>query len=150
MNSRERRVDTRVNIRVPLRFRALNNPGAVELTAESENISHRGLYFSTNYPFKVGTPVEVHMKMPLELVGQASSEVKCIARVVHIQQDSFLGGRAGGSTLSDTNPPLRFASVGRVERRGARPAFGPRGIAPPQFPLAGMRTVALAVETFSN
>ena len=95
MNSRERRVDTRVNIRVPVRFRALNNPGALELTAESENISHRGLYFSTNYPFKIGTPVEVHLKMPLELVGQTPSEVKCIARVVHIQPDSFLGGKAG-------------------------------------------------------
>src|SRR5271170_5992494 len=45
MSSRERRVDTRVNIRVPLRFRSLTNPGATEQLAESENISQRGVYF---------------------------------------------------------------------------------------------------------
>ena len=45
MTSRERRIDTRVNVRVPLQFRALNNPGATEQTAQSENISQRGLYF---------------------------------------------------------------------------------------------------------
>jgi len=95
MNSRERRIDTRVNIRVPLRFRALNNPASLELTAESENISHRGVYFSTNYPFKIGTPVELHLKMPAELVGQTATEVRCIARVVHVQPDSFLGSKAG-------------------------------------------------------
>ena len=47
MSSSERRIDPRVNIRVPLRFRALNNPGSTEQTAESENISQRGMYFMT-------------------------------------------------------------------------------------------------------
>jgi hypothetical protein len=50
MSSSERRIDTRVNVSVPLRFRALNNPGSTEQTAQSENISQRGLYFLTNVP----------------------------------------------------------------------------------------------------
>jgi hypothetical protein len=54
MSSSERRIDTRVNICVPLRFRALNNPGSTEQTAESENISQRGMYFMTDVPLKVG------------------------------------------------------------------------------------------------
>jgi hypothetical protein len=47
MNSRERRVDTRVNVKVPLRFRVLNNSGITrpEQTAEPINISERGILF---------------------------------------------------------------------------------------------------------
>jgi PilZ domain len=95
MRSSERRFDTRVNIRVPLRFRALNNPGSTEQTAESENISQRGIFFSTNIPLKVGTPVEVSLRMPQELAGKAPSDVRCVARVVHVQASSALGGKTG-------------------------------------------------------
>jgi hypothetical protein len=96
MKSRERRIDARVNIRVPLRFRLLNNPGAGEHTAESENISQRGIYFATTTPLKVGTPLEVSLKMPQELVGQqATSDVRCVARVVRVSPLSAGTGRSG-------------------------------------------------------
>jgi hypothetical protein len=95
MNSRERRIDTRVNICVPLRFRALNNPGSTEQTAESENISQRGIYFMTTVPLKVGTPVEVSLRMPQELAVKAVSDVKCVARMVHVKPNSSPGGMLG-------------------------------------------------------
>jgi len=95
MNSRERRSDTRVNIRVPFRFRVLNSPDALEQTAESENISQRGILFATAVPLKVGTPLEVSLKMPLELAGKSPSDVKCLVRVVHVQRNAFFGGKAG-------------------------------------------------------
>ena len=95
MSSSERRIDTRVNIRVPLRFRALNNPGSTEQTAESENISQRGIFFSTIVPLKVGTPVEVSLRMPQELAGKVASDVKCVARVVHVRPSSAPGGVSG-------------------------------------------------------
>jgi hypothetical protein len=95
MNSRERRIDTRVNITVPFRFRVLNNPGATEQSAESINISQRGLLFATAIPLKVGTPLEVSLKMPQELAGAVSNDVRCVARVVHVQPNAFFGGKAG-------------------------------------------------------
>ena len=95
MSSSERRLDTRVNICVPLRFRALNNPGSTEQSAESENISQRGMYFLTNVPLKIGTPVEVSLRMPQELAGRVASDVKCVARVVHVKPSSAPGGRMG-------------------------------------------------------
>ncbi len=95
MSSSERRIDPRVNIRVPLRFRVLNNPGATEQNAESENISQRGIYFTTAIPLKVGTPLEVSLRMPQELAGKSSSDVRCVARVVHVRTSSMLGGKAG-------------------------------------------------------
>lgn len=95
MNSRERRIDTRVNVNVPLRFRVLNSPGAQELSGESINISQRGILFATAIPLIVGTPLEVWLKMPRELAGDATSDLKCIARVVHVEPNAFLGGKTG-------------------------------------------------------
>jgi hypothetical protein len=95
MSSRERRIDPRVNIAVPLRFRALNNPGATEQVAQSENISQRGVYFLTTVPLKIGTPVEVSLKMPQAVAGKPTSDVRCVARVVHIRENAGLGGRLG-------------------------------------------------------
>ena len=95
MSSSERRIDTRVNIRVPLLFHALNNPGSTEQKAESENISQRGIFFSTDVPLTVGTPVEVSLRMPQELAGKMASDVKCVARVVHVRPSSSVGGKMG-------------------------------------------------------
>ena len=95
MNSNERRFDTRVNIRVPLRFRVLNSPASTEQTTESENISQRGIYFVTNVPLKVGMPLEVSLRMPPEVAGKTSSDVRCVARVVHVQPNAALGGKSG-------------------------------------------------------
>lgn len=95
MSSNERRLDTRVNICVPLRFRALNNPGATEQLAESENISQRGLYFMTNVPLKIGTPVEVSLRMPPAIAGKTTSDVRCVARVVHVRPNAAAEGKVG-------------------------------------------------------
>jgi hypothetical protein len=95
MSSNERRIDTRVNVRVPLRFRVLGSLDSVEQNAESENISQRGMYFTTSFPLKVGMPLEVSLRMPQELAGKSSSDVKCLARVVHVHANSLLGGKAG-------------------------------------------------------
>ena len=95
MTSSERRNDTRVNVRVPLRFRVLNNPSATEQTAVSENISQRGVFFWTRVQLQIGTPVELSLRMPQEIAGRISSDVKCVARVVHVQKNSGRGGKLG-------------------------------------------------------
>jgi PilZ domain len=95
MNSRERRLDTRVNVNLPLRFRVLNIPNSEEQTAQSINISQRGILFATAVPLVVGTPLEVSLKMPRELQTFAANDVKCVARVVHVQPNAFLGGKTG-------------------------------------------------------
>jgi hypothetical protein len=95
MSSKERRIDTRVNVRVPLRFRTLDIPESPEQLAEAENISQRGIYLTTSFPLKVGMPVEISMRMPQELAGKMSSDVRCVARVVHVHANSHLGGKVG-------------------------------------------------------
>jgi len=95
MSPSERRTDPRVNIRVPLRFRILDGPHSIEQTAEAENISQRGIYFTTTAHLKVGVQLEVSLRMPQEVAGVNSTNVKCVARVVHINASSLLSGKAG-------------------------------------------------------
>ena len=117
MNSRERRNDTRVNIRVPFRFRVLNNPGELEHSAESENISQRGILFATAHPLKVGTPLEVSLKMPQELAGTSSSDVKCVARVVHVEPNAFSEGKAGIGVHIERYEAVASAGAGARKER---------------------------------
>jgi PilZ domain len=95
MSSSERRIDPRVNVRVPLQFRPLNKASSPEYLAESENISQRGIYFETDVPLKIGTPLEVSLRMPQELSGKAWSDVRCVARVVHLRAGSHNKAKTG-------------------------------------------------------
>ncbi len=95
MSSSERRIDTRVSIRVPLRFRTRNAPDSSEHIAESENISQRGIYFETAVPLKVGTAVELCLRIPQALAGKTASDVRCVARVVHVRPSALAGGKVG-------------------------------------------------------
>ena len=107
MTGQERRIDPRVDIKVPIRFRPITQPASAELQGESVNVSQRGVYMATNYPLKVGAQVELKMRMPRELAGAAATEVRCTAHVVHIQPSTFLGGRAGVGLRIDRYEALR-------------------------------------------
>jgi hypothetical protein len=50
----DRRNETRLNVRIPLRFKLIGNQSAGEQMAESENLSQRGVIMWTAYPLKEG------------------------------------------------------------------------------------------------
>ena len=117
MNTTERRTTTRLLLRIPLRFRPITNPASPEQRAESLNISQRGVYFATEFPPQAGTPVELLLKMPSELTGKTPAEIRCTARVVHVEPNTFVDGRAGvGVEIERYGPPIG------VERRTGRHA----------------------------
>ena len=105
MNERDRRTETRVSLRVPLKFRLVTDPQAGEQIAESVNLSQRGLFFSSGTPLKVGMRVEVRMKMPQEISGNPPTEVCCVGRVVHVQP-GWLFGKAGIGVRIERYEPL--------------------------------------------
>jgi hypothetical protein len=80
----DRRNDTRVSVRVPLRFKLIGLQNAEEQVAESENLSQRGVFMWTEYPLNVGAQVELKLRMPREISGDLAAEVHCTARVVRI------------------------------------------------------------------
>jgi hypothetical protein len=90
----DRRNDTRVAVRIPLRYKVIGNQSAEEQIAESENLSQRGIFMWTEYPLQVGAQVVLKLRMPREISGIAAAEVHCTARVVRIQEHD-LGGLVG-------------------------------------------------------
>ncbi len=107
MTTTERRVATRVNLRIPLRFRPISTPPTPEQRAESVNLSPHGVYFSTDFPLKVGAPVELFLKMPRELTGNAPTELRCTARVIHIQPDNLVTGKSGVGVHIESSEALK-------------------------------------------
>lgn len=90
----DRRNDSRVNIRLPLKFKVIGNENAGEQIAESENLSQRGVLMWTAYPLKVGVQLELKLTLPREISGGFASQVHCTARVVRIHEHES-GGLTG-------------------------------------------------------
>jgi hypothetical protein len=93
MNSSNRRLEPRIDLRVPLKFRPVTTPPSNEQRAESINLSRRGLCFVTESPLQLGAQVEVFMTMPSEISGSPEAEIRCIARVVHVRT-GWMSGKA--------------------------------------------------------
>jgi PilZ domain len=106
----DRRNETRVSVRIPLRFKLIGNQSVGEQMAESENLSQRGIFMWTAYPLKLGTQVELRLRMPREISGNAASEVHCTARVIRID-NADSGGLVGAGLRIE-----RYHATGERER----------------------------------
>lgn len=84
MKPGERRYTPRLKLKIPISIRCLDSDESSPRTFESTDISARGLYFATDLPFKVGTPVQVTLRMPEEIAGRVLPEWCCHGRVVHV------------------------------------------------------------------
>lgn len=73
----------RFRLPIPLRVRLVESD--VVQSAEAANISSRGVYFRTSYPFLVGEPVDVSLTMPMQLTREAVRDWVCHGRVVRTE-----------------------------------------------------------------
>jgi hypothetical protein len=87
MTRTERRLAERLGLKIPLRVR-IPKSGAPDHSAESLNVSTRGISFATDLPPCKGTPVHLAFEMPEEVTHKPSSEWLCTGHVVHVQQNS--------------------------------------------------------------
>jgi len=87
MTHSERRLAERFSLKIPLRVR-IAKPAALEGTAESLNVSTRGISFATDLPLSKGMPVHLAFEMPEEVSHKPASEWRCTGHVVHVQPKS--------------------------------------------------------------
>jgi hypothetical protein len=112
MDAHERRRETRVDVRMPLRFRPLANLNVPEQKAESENVSPLGVYLTTDFPLTVGALVVLWMTMPTQMTASGESrDVRCVARVMHAEPTGRLVRKVGVGLRIES-----FASAARAER----------------------------------
>jgi hypothetical protein len=128
MSGKERRLSPRKACSIPIRFRTFasefvpvmaeaavaggarsvrtSSQDAEVIDGEAVNLSERGISFKSSYKFQVGESVEMYFTLPRELTGRRPEEVRCNARVVHIDASSNGRGSLVGATI-DRFEPLR-------------------------------------------
>src|ERR1700726_583909 len=90
----DRRLAGRYKVKTPLRVRLWKSL-VPESTAESVNLSQRGIYFATNSLLHKGETVEVLFNMPEKIVGEPESEWRCTGHVVRVEKINPRSGKQG-------------------------------------------------------
>ena len=123
MVNKERRIAPRKECTVPLRFRvaksvdslARETAGASARTpfgtieGESVNLSERGIYFRSRQRVNVGEPLEMYFTIPRELTGRSAEQVRCSARVVHVEPQADRQGLVGVGAAVERFEPMSSA-----------------------------------------
>lgn len=119
MAGKERRISPRKDCVVPLRFRVLTNANAVpgkqaahraahyeSQEGEAINLSERGIGFRSSKRVNVGEPLEIYFTLPRELTGRSTEQVKCSARVVHVEARADQQGKIGVGAIVERFEPI--------------------------------------------
>ena len=70
------------------------------------NLSERGIYFTSPERMSIGQPLEMYFTIPRELTGRASEQVRCSARVVHVEEHADKHGMLGVGAAVDRFEPV--------------------------------------------
>ena len=95
MPATERRTARRLIMKVPLKFRPLQVPHYPEGQAASMNICNHGVYFATDQSVPKGVMIQVHLKMPREVVGDDVAEWRFTGRVAHVEPLGSTNDKSG-------------------------------------------------------
>ena len=82
---RDRRLAARQSRTVPLTHRIWRSGLPVQ-SAESVNISDRGLFFVTDSRYSLGEPIELRFEMPESIAHEPSTEWLCTGHVVRLEE----------------------------------------------------------------
>lgn len=116
MPGNERRIAPRKVCAVPLRFRVVTNgwhgpteeaaalygvptlltsANSATIEGQALNLSERGVYFTSPEKLSAGQPLEMYFTLPRELTGRSPEQVRCSARVVHVEEETDRRGMRG-------------------------------------------------------
>ena len=79
----DRRLSLRHNVQTDLRVR-MRKFDAGEQRAQSENLSQRGVFFTTDLPLSKGTSLDLLVEMPEQVTGVPPAQWLCTGHVVRV------------------------------------------------------------------
>ncbi|HXV73681.1 MAG TPA: PilZ domain-containing protein [Sphingomonadales bacterium] len=94
-NQDDRRRAPRIPSKVPLKVIPTEGGGQYAQSAESINLSERGLYFEMPGGVKPGSTVDIAFTMPPEVTGGMAMKVRCTARVIRVDAKTGSDGKVG-------------------------------------------------------
>ncbi len=80
----EKRATRRFALRLPVAVKH-SNGGVNEYSAETKDVSARGVYFYMDAALEVGRPIEFTLTLPPEITLTDSIRVRCKGRVVRVE-----------------------------------------------------------------
>jgi hypothetical protein len=105
------RANPRLDLKIPIRVRNLDQEDSVEHALMASNVSAGGIFFRTAGHLKMGTLVRIFLIMPVEIFGKPVLRWGCSGRVVHTHQYDLSETNLGGgvsflkcTALSDESP----------------------------------------------
>lgn len=84
-SSDDRRRAPRIPTKVPVKLRPTEGTTPYVMSAESINLSERGLYFQIDGGMKLGMTIDMTFTMPGDVTGGMPMKVRCVARIVRIE-----------------------------------------------------------------
>lgn len=100
MEDDERRESRRFNLTLPLVVKQpLKEGEAVEATAETRDVSFRGLYFTIDKEFQPGSSIEVVMTLPKEITLAADVRIRCTGQIVRVEKPEESGKRGVAAVI---------------------------------------------------
>ena len=127
--SSDRRLARRHNVNAPLRLR-VRKSAVAEQEVQIENLSRRGVFFSTNLPLHKGASVDLLMEVPEEIAGIPDVHWLCTGHVVRVVPITGQLGQNGIAVqfdcyeVSRAEPPRANFGTARVESDSEKNAGG--------------------------
>jgi hypothetical protein len=88
----DRREARRFNMTLPLRVLP-HEPRGQELTAQTRDVSYRGLYFLAETKFPIGSEIEFVITLPEQVTQSGDVNIRCLGQIVRVEPTS--NGRMG-------------------------------------------------------
>ena len=89
----ERRTSRRFTMSLPLVVRMPEDGTPLDATAETRDISFRGLYFTLDKSCKAGSNLEFVLTLPKEITMAGDVQIRCIGEVIRV--DDQHAGKCG-------------------------------------------------------
>jgi PilZ domain len=90
MYSRDR-LAPRFNFNIPVRIRRLDESGSLEHAVQTSNLSEGGMYFLSDIPLEMDTPIRAYLVMPEQIFGKPVIRWCCDGRVVRLDPSGPAG-----------------------------------------------------------
>jgi len=91
----ERRRAVRFKFQLPLIVRWTDGSVDHEVSAVSEDVSSRGIYFFLSERVKTGKPIEIVLTLPHEITFAGKLKVRCFGRIQRYENKVPEGSNAG-------------------------------------------------------
>ncbi len=82
----ERRTSRRFNMSLPLVVRFPDEGAPLDASAETRDISFKGLYFTLDKSCKQGSPLEFVLTLPREITMAGDVQIRCSGEVIRVDE----------------------------------------------------------------